>query len=633
MRTTTQAVHPETTLDSPEVVRPPQTAKELTKSDEKADNADGSVPWGYTEDDTERMKQQAAELLEKSTAVVKERRDSRKAVSGGSFREATGFYRNGDLRIYLKEAPEDTTSWDYKCWQVACFMETAPVKGCLVFLIVANAVLIGVEADYGDDSAIWGVLEMIFLVCFTLELVMNLIGYGRLFFTDGWNLLDFFVVVFSLIDFFMTFVGAGDGAGGGLSVVRLVRIVRVIRVISFLEKLVYLVAAFVKGMASAFWVFILMILAMYIFAVLGKSFFGDSNALIAKVLENSDGDVDVKVLFGTIPDSFLTLVQFFTFDDALGVQKEIAKVYPLAWLYFFAFLIFVAIGMMELLASLFIDSLLEEKHALEQKKALEKTEQSDEITRLITGLFTTFDADGNGALTTEELEQVITFLEQPATKGLLDSVGVELELMKETIRVSDINGDGSVTQDELERALESIHIPPTKADMRDLAQRTVRTDMLVKTSVEQLTEHMDGKIDAVSTQVYAINGRLDRMEELMKGLIRSVGQDPQAVVNSVMKERRKRPMDLPEIQSSIGDMQDLREPLSPKSTEIETSGRRRDSVDKVAPTARGTEQEVSTALSTLDPLEKARRNSRTETRDREIDDVTDVDRELDFLNR
>ena len=39
--------------------------------------------------------------------------------------------------------------------------------------------------------------------------------------------------------------------------------------------------------------------------------------------------------------------------------------------------------------------------------------------------------------------------------------------------------------------------------MRDLAQRTVRTDMLVKTSVEQLTEHMDGKIDAVSTQVSA----------------------------------------------------------------------------------------------------------------------------------
>ena len=65
MRTTTQAVHPETTLDSPEVVRPPQTAKELTKSDEKADNADGSVPWGYTEDDTERMKQQVMELLER----------------------------------------------------------------------------------------------------------------------------------------------------------------------------------------------------------------------------------------------------------------------------------------------------------------------------------------------------------------------------------------------------------------------------------------------------------------------------------------------------------------------------------------------------------------------------------------
>ena len=62
----------------------------------------------------------------------------------------------------------------------------------------------------------------------------------------------------------------------GLSVFRLLRSIRVLRVISHSETMSSLLASFMKGMQSLSWVILLLVLFLYIFAVLAKSFFGDS---------------------------------------------------------------------------------------------------------------------------------------------------------------------------------------------------------------------------------------------------------------------------------------------------------------------------------------------------------------------
>jgi len=469
-----------------------------------------------------------------------------------SFRNASGFRRNGDLRLYLSEQPDDDGSWDLWRWKIAVFMDHWLVKTTLTLLIISNAIVIGLEADYGDGSITWTVLECIFLFAFTLELTLNLVGYGRLFLTDAWNTLDFVVVIFSIVDFIIS--NSGGGASTGLSVVRLVRIIRVIRVISFLDKLVYLVSAFMKGMMSAGWVFVLMILAMYIFAVLGKSFFGDSGYLTAEVSKRSGGDVDINELFGSIPKSFLTLVQFLTFDDALGVQRAIADVYPVTWIYFFAFLMLVAIGMMELLASLFIDSLLEEKKMLEQKKQLEKAEMAKELSALITGLFNEFDGDNDGQLTQSDLSQVLEFLDKPSTKNLLLTLGVEPLLLKESIRVADIDGNGTVDRKELEIAIESIHQPPTKADMRDLSQRVLMRNRKVEDLLLETSKVLNDRVDAVDSKVAAIDGRLNRMEMMLKILVSAAGHEQDLVEEFALAEasplaQKSRRKTLPPIES------------------------------------------------------------------------------------
>lgn len=288
-------------------------------------------------------------------------------------------------------------------------------------------------------------------------------------------------------------------------------------------------------MQSAFYVFVIMTLALYIFAVLGKKLF--SSTFVQEEVKKNNPDVDVDALFGTIPKVMLTLWQLFTFDDAMGVQRAISDVYPAAWIYFIMFLLIVSIGMLELMAALFIDSLMEEKKVLEQKKALEKAQHRKEVEQLITGLFTTFDTSGDGCLTTDELENVVNFLEEEDTQKLLESVGVELQLMKETIRVADSDGNGSVSQAELEKALESVHAAPSRADFRDMTQRLARHNFELSEKIQLFQVEVDTRMSRMENMLEQLSqSYFMRVEELMSPKQQGICQGPPL-----------RPMVLPDI--------------------------------------------------------------------------------------
>lgn len=157
-------------------------------------------------------------------------------------------------------------------------MEHVLVRRFLVCVIALNSLMIGIEADHKTDTTdrVFFIIESVFLFIFILELTLNLIGYGWLYFDEFWHHIDTGVVVVSVLDYLITLVSEGDGGSTGLSILRLVRVLRVLRVISHSEKLASLVSAFAKGMEGLVWVILLMMLFLYIFAVLGKSFFAES---------------------------------------------------------------------------------------------------------------------------------------------------------------------------------------------------------------------------------------------------------------------------------------------------------------------------------------------------------------------
>jgi len=71
------------------------------------------------------------------------------------------------------------------------------------------------------------ILDLFFVITFTIECVMKVVALGVAYFMNSWNLLDFTVVVISLVS---TGISAtSSGSGGGLSALRALRAVRALR--------------------------------------------------------------------------------------------------------------------------------------------------------------------------------------------------------------------------------------------------------------------------------------------------------------------------------------------------------------------------------------------------------------------
>ncbi|CAK9018568.1 unnamed protein product [Durusdinium trenchii] len=96
-------------------------------------------------------------------------------------------------------------------------------------LIVANAVVIGMETDNKDDE-LWSILEFVFLGIFTVELILRLIVSG-----PKKNLFDFCVVFAGCLDVMSNMSPVRHEKGSFMTFLRIVRLLRVMRMIRLLR--------------------------------------------------------------------------------------------------------------------------------------------------------------------------------------------------------------------------------------------------------------------------------------------------------------------------------------------------------------------------------------------------------------
>ena len=108
---------------------------------------------------------------------------------------------------------------------------------------------------------------------------LKLIALGRDYLLDKINIFDGLIVTLSLVE--LTILG-GSGKGSSLQAFRAVRIFRVFRVlrvtrlIRSLRFMTVILDVISRTMQSFIYIFLLMILFLYIFTLLGMSLFGGS---------------------------------------------------------------------------------------------------------------------------------------------------------------------------------------------------------------------------------------------------------------------------------------------------------------------------------------------------------------------
>lgn len=225
----------------------------------------------------------------------------------------------------------DAPKWKH---QIEAFMARPFVQHAIVFLIVLNAILLGLETDaaiverHGHELIL---LDHAILTVFTLEIVLLMASRGSKFFHDPWCIFDFLVVGISLIP-----------VTESLSVLRSLRVLRVLRLINKVESMRKVVVGLLSSLPGLGSVVSLILIIFYVSAVIATNVFGQA----------------FPDLFGTLGHTFFTLFQVMTLESwSDGVARPVMEHFPYAWVFFVVFILIATFVVVNLFIAVIVDSL------------------------------------------------------------------------------------------------------------------------------------------------------------------------------------------------------------------------------------------------------------------------------------
>ncbi|NXT12151.1 SCN2A protein, partial [Prunella fulvescens] len=176
----------------------------------------------------------------------------------------------------------------------------------IMVLICLNMITMMIETD--DQTELmqnilyW--INLVFVVLFTGECVFKIFSLRYYYFTIGWNIFDFVVVILSIIGMFLAEVIEKYFVSPTLfRVVRLARIGRILRLIKGAKGIRTLLFALMMSLPALFNIGLLLFLVMFIYAIFGMSNFA--------YVKREDG-IDDMFNFETFGNSMICLFQITT---------------------------------------------------------------------------------------------------------------------------------------------------------------------------------------------------------------------------------------------------------------------------------------------------------------------------------
>jgi voltage-gated sodium channel len=228
----------------------------------------------------------------------------------------------------------------------------------VIVVIVLSALVIGAKTYRIPDNVltVFKILDISITLIFLAEIIIRMIAESsfKRFFSKGWNVFDFIIVVASLIP-----VEDSEVALLG----RLLRIFRVLRLISIIPELRVLLNAFVTAIPRMGYVSLLMFIIFYIYAAVGSMLFHRINP----------------ELWSNISVSMLTLFRVATFEDWTDVMYETMAIYPPSWIYYLSFIFIVAFVFLNMMIGIVLETLQQEHEKMNREDG---TGEAGEVHRI-----------------------------------------------------------------------------------------------------------------------------------------------------------------------------------------------------------------------------------------------------------
>jgi hypothetical protein len=154
-------------------------------------------------------------------------------------------------------------------------MANHPSFDCFIIsCIITNTIVLGMKW-YREPTDMPPILEMInyvFAVIFTLEAVIKITAYRKNYFSDGWNMFDFVIVVGTAGGILLSST-TNISVGPQTTLIRSFRIGRIFRLVKKAKSLRMIFNTFVITIPSLANVGGLLILLLYLYSILGVFLF------------------------------------------------------------------------------------------------------------------------------------------------------------------------------------------------------------------------------------------------------------------------------------------------------------------------------------------------------------------------
>jgi len=374
----------------------------------------------------------------------------------------------------------------------------------LGFVIIGNAVTLGVETqirktvplgcseDCSDCTgqmdptltchevpALVGIFDNCFLGIYVVELLLRLGVYGPSVLKSNWIKFDAFLVFSSLVDLILSYIEIEASILEQLMVVRILRaakLARALRLMVQFRTLWALVQGLMHSAGTLAWTFLLIMVMLSVFAILGMEVIGVDEDLPL----DDPYNMAAKDNFSSFLKTILTLMQLLSFDSIGGIYRPLIKHRGIGvFLYFIGLMLLLSIALMNLIAAIMINSSMDQaKDDKTEMKAWEAVRKAKQMEKLKV-MFLELDEDGSGELSLDELHAA----PEDAQADLKEIAGTDD--LTELFHLLDYDGGGSVGVEEFcDGVLKSTSGSPGIVELGKLVKQC--TDIL---------EHSRGSLD------------------------------------------------------------------------------------------------------------------------------------------
>ena len=220
-------------------------------------------------------------------------------------------------------------------------------QGLIIGVIVANAVVLGLETYETLDKEIGGLLHTlngVFLGVFTAEIAIRLLAYGRRpqdFFRSGWNVFDFAVIGAAYLPFVRESV----------TLLRMARLLRIARLLSVIPGLRIVVLGIARSLAPIGGMAALTFFVLYLYGMVGWLLYDEHDP----------------ERFGNIGRSLLTLFQVLTLEGWNEVLDKQMEYSTWSWVYFVSFVLIGTFVVLNVVIAIIVNS-MDEVRAMELER-------------------------------------------------------------------------------------------------------------------------------------------------------------------------------------------------------------------------------------------------------------------------